>query len=156
MGLQGQLEKMAHDITSGPGLFDTIEIAVMGGAVGGLIGYLKDRNRKGATSAAMWGAGLGIAGQYLLFHALRPALRAHGFAGHAGPVLQVVPRFASRGDAEALQVRGEFVGNGAPPETMAGWGHGEMMGAVPYPYYYARHEMPGWVPWSDATWAWWE
>jgi hypothetical protein len=141
MDLQGQLEKMAHDITSGPGLFDSIEIAIVGGAIGGFIGYLKDRNRKGATSAAMWGAGLGVAGQYMLFHALKPALKTFGRTAHASvqfsPVMQMVPRYAAHG---------EFVGNGASPEAgwghgeMAGWGHGEMMGAVPYPYYYAWWE----------------
>lgn len=172
MDLQGQLEKMAHDITSGPALFDSISIAVMGGAIGGLIGYLKDRSSKGAKSFAMWGAGLGVAGQYMLFHALKPALRTFGRTAHgavqAAPMMQMVPRYAARG---------EFVGNGSSeyraPEkcpdgfhweirstapglrgvgicapdvavpavpTTAGWGHGEMMGAVPYPYYYAWWE----------------
>jgi hypothetical protein len=27
-----------------------------------------------------------------------------------------------------------------PSKTAAGWGHGEMMGAIPYPYYYAWWE----------------
>jgi hypothetical protein len=134
MDLQGQLEKMAHDITSGPAISDSISIAVMGGAIGGLIGYLKDRDRKGATSAALWGAGLGVAGQYMLFHALKPALKTFGRTAHGAaqgaPVMQMVPRYAARG---------EFVGNGASPDV-AGWGHGEMMGSVPYPYYYAWWE----------------
>jgi hypothetical protein len=75
--LHGQFEKMAHDITSGPGLSDTVEIAAVGGALGALVGYAKSRDQAGATLFAIWGAGLGIAGQYLLFHMLRPALRAH-------------------------------------------------------------------------------
>jgi hypothetical protein len=143
MDLQGQLEKMAHGIVSGPGLSDSIEIAVVGGAIGGLIGYLKDRDRKGATSAALWGAGLGVAGQYMLFHALKPALKTFGRTAHtsalATPVMQMVPRHAARG---------EFVGNDSSPEA-AGWGHGEMMGAVPYPYY---------DPWKylQGHYAWWE
>ncbi len=174
MDVQGQLEKMAHDITSGPAISDSLSIAIMGGAIGGLIGYLKDRDSKGAKSFALWGAGLGIAGQYMLFHALKPALKTFGRTAHGAaqgaPVMQMVPRYAARGG---------FVGNGSsdgyrPPEkcpdgfhwenrstggpgihgvmvcvpdvapptppTTTAWGHGEMMGAVPYPYYYAWWE----------------
>lgn len=89
--LHGQLEKMAHDITSGPGLADTFEIGAMGGAIGALIGYAKSRDQATATSFAMWGAGLGIAGQYLLFHMLKPALKTFGATAHV----------ATRGDFEA-------------------------------------------------------
>jgi hypothetical protein len=177
MDLQGQIGKMVRDITSAPPIFDLVSIAIAGGAVGGFIGYLKDRNAKGAKSFALWGAGLGVAGEYMLFHVLKPALRRTG----SGPIA-LMPRFGAYG---------EFVGDGAyrppekcpdgfhwetsstsdraisgvricapdpapaiPPKTgpitgpITGWGHGEMMGAVPYPYYYARHEMPGL--------AWWE
>jgi len=73
--LQGQIEKMARDITSGPDLSDSIEMAVVGGAIGALIGYLKERDTSTAKSFAVWGAGLGVAGQYMLFHMLRPAVR---------------------------------------------------------------------------------
>lgn len=145
MDLQGQLEKMAHDVTSGPAISDSLSIAVMGGAIGGLIGYLKDRDAKGAKSFALWGAGLGVAGQYMLFHALKPALKTFGRTAHGAaqgaPVMQMVPRYAARGAFSS-----EVVGNGAiptlrvPEGNMTGWGHGEMMGAVPYPYYYAWWE----------------
>src|SRR5271170_383239 len=160
MDLAGQLEKMAHDITSGPALSDSISIAVMGGALGGLVGYLKDKDARGAKSFALWGAGLGIAGQYMVFHMLKPALRTFGRTAHgaaqSAPMMQMVPRYAARG---------EFVGDGSgeyhapekcpkgfhwemrssgpgisgimvcapdpvpatPASAMTGWGHGEMM-----------------------------
>jgi hypothetical protein len=145
MDLQGQLGKMGRDIISGPSLFDMAEIAVVGGVLGAAFGYARDRNARGAKSFALWGVGLGVAGQYLLFHMLKPALRAHAPAGRGGIALQVAPKFASRG---------ELVGNGSLPEA-AGWGHGEMMGAVPYPHY-AQYGVPGWAPRSETMWAWWE
>ncbi|HTR02664.1 MAG TPA: hypothetical protein VMN82_05660 [Thermoanaerobaculia bacterium] len=73
--LQGQIEKMARDITSGPDISDSIEVAVVGAALGALVGYVKERDGGTAKSFAAWGAGLGIAGQYLLFHMLRPTVR---------------------------------------------------------------------------------
>ncbi|HYX20210.1 MAG TPA: hypothetical protein VFA98_05140 [Thermoanaerobaculia bacterium] len=76
--LQGQIEKMARDITSGPDLSDSIEVAVVGAALGAIVGYIKDRDGRTAKSFAAWGAGLGVAGQYLLYHALKPAMRHHG------------------------------------------------------------------------------
>src|SRR5208337_1437451 len=130
MPIQTQLEKMAHDIKSGPDLTDSIEIAVMGGAIGGLIGYVKDKNRKGAVSLALWGAGLGIAGQYMIFHMLKPALKTFGSTAHEA-ALATPSVFAVRAGAGGSQ--------NTNPE-LAGWGHGEMMGSVPYPHYYAWWE----------------
>lgn len=80
--LQGQIEKMARDITSGPDLSDSIEVAVVGAAIGALVGYVKERDSRTAKSFAAWGAGLGVAGQYLLFHMLRPAARRSLYGGH--------------------------------------------------------------------------
>jgi hypothetical protein len=80
--LQGQIEKMARDITSGPDLSDSIEVAVVGAALGALVGYVKDRDSRTAKSFAAWGAGLGVAGQYLLFHMLRPAARRSLYGVH--------------------------------------------------------------------------
>jgi hypothetical protein len=80
--LQGQIEKMARDITSGPDLSDSIEVAVVGAAIGALVGYVKERDGRTAKSFAAWGAGLGVAGQYLLFHMLRPAARRSLYGGH--------------------------------------------------------------------------
>jgi len=128
--IQTQLEKMAHDIKSGPDLTDSIQIAVMGGAIGGLIGFVKDKNRKGAVSLALWGAGLGIAGQYMIFHMLKPALKTFGSTAHEA-ALATPSVFAVRAGAESV--------SGVNPET-TGWGHGEMMGSVPYPHYYAWWE----------------
>jgi hypothetical protein len=93
--LQQQLEKMAHDVTSGPGLFDSIEIAVVGGAVGAAIGYAKDRDFSGAKSFGLWGAGLGIAGQYLLFHMLKPATKTFARTAHAAA--QASPQLSLQG-----------------------------------------------------------
>jgi hypothetical protein len=73
--LQGQIEKMARDITSGPDLSDSIEVGIVGAAIGAILGYVKDRDGRTAKSFALWGVGLGIAGQYMLFHMLRPAVR---------------------------------------------------------------------------------
>ena len=75
--LQGQIEKMYSDVTGGPDLGDSIEVGVLGAAIGAAIGYLKDR--RSAKSFAAWGAGLGVAGQYLLFQMLKPAVRG-GYA----------------------------------------------------------------------------
>ena len=86
MDLRTQIEKMASDITSGPDLSDSIEVGVVGAGLGALVGYLRDRSRESTKSFAMWGAGLGIGGQYLLFHMLRPSARARGaFMVGAGP-----------------------------------------------------------------------
>jgi hypothetical protein len=85
--LSQRFEKMAHDITSGPGLVDTLEIAALGGIVGAALGYAKDRDASGAKSFALWGAGFGIAGQFLLFHMLKPALKTFGHTAHAAAQL---------------------------------------------------------------------
>lgn len=78
--LQGQIEKMFHDVVRGPQLSDSIEVGVLGAAVGGAIGYLKDR--RSTKGFALWGAGLGIAGQYLLFQMLKPSMRGDYAARH--------------------------------------------------------------------------
>jgi hypothetical protein len=83
--LQSQVEKIARDVTSGPDLSDTIEIAALGGALGALLGYLKDRRGPTAKSFAVWGAGLGVAGQYMLFHMLRPVIRKTVYGAYAVP-----------------------------------------------------------------------
>jgi hypothetical protein len=124
MTISEKLERMARDVTSGPGLVPMLEIAVVGAVVGGAVGYAKERDKSGAKTGALWGLGLGVAGQYLLFQMLRP-VRSAAAAPRAMPPRPAAPhlrpRFAAHGD-------------------MAGWGHGEMMGAVPWPHY----------------WAWWE
>lgn len=73
--LQSQIEKMFRDVTRGPDLTDSIEVGVMGAALGALLGYAKDRSTRSAKNFAVWGAGLGIAGQYMLFQMLKPAMR---------------------------------------------------------------------------------
>ena len=82
--LQAQIEKIARDITSGPDLSDAIEIAAIGGALGAGVGYLKDRSGETAKSFAAWGAGLGVAGQYMLFHMLKPSIRKSGYGYRVG------------------------------------------------------------------------
>lgn len=77
--LQGQIEKMARDVTSGPDLSDSIEVAVVGAVLGAAVGFFKDK--RSAKSFAVWGAGLSIAGQYMLFHMLKPSFR-HAFTSH--------------------------------------------------------------------------
>lgn len=146
MTIGGKLEQMSRDIMSGPSLVDTLEIAVVGAVVGGAIGYAKERDTDGVKTGALWGVGLGVAGQYLLFRMLKPVRSAHAMSPHEvrrpppRPALsRIQPRFAARGDA-------------------AGWGHGEMMGAVSYPHYYAPGELPYLDPRTGAPWArtWWE
>jgi hypothetical protein len=73
-----ELERAAHDITTMPSMRDNIEMAIAGGALGALLGYIKHRSRGGAISYAWWGAGLGIAGQYMVFHMLKPAMKQFG------------------------------------------------------------------------------
>ena len=70
-----ELERTAHDLMRGPSFRDNAEIAIAGAALGGLLGYLKHRSRGEATRYATWGAGIGIASQYLVFHMLKPAQR---------------------------------------------------------------------------------
>lgn len=82
--LQGQIEKIAHDVVSGPDLSDSIEVAVVGGILGAIVGYAKDRNSSGAKSLALWAAGLGVAGQYMLFHMLKPATRRRLYPTRVG------------------------------------------------------------------------
>ena len=85
-----ELERAAHDITTMPSMRDNIEMAIAGGALGALLGYLKHRSKDGAFSYAWWGAGLGIAGQYMVYHMLKPAMKQFGrsamhaatFGGH--------------------------------------------------------------------------
>ena len=83
--LQGQIEKMFRDVTRGPEITDSIEVAAVGAAIGALLGYAKDRSSRSAKSFALWGVGLGIAGQYMLFQMLKPAMRgsAGGFVSPA-------------------------------------------------------------------------
>ena len=118
MNIGQQLGKMTHDITSGPDLTDMIEIAVMGGVVGGVIGFAKERDRKGALSFALWGAGLGIAGQYMIFHSLKPALRTVGH--QMAPVHAVVPRHVAQHYTGAVN-RGGYGGNGGMPFGPGPW-----------------------------------
>ena len=73
--LQSQIEKMFRDVTRGPDLTDSIEVGLMGAALGAMIGYAKDRSSRSAKGLALWGASLGIAGQYMLFQMLKPAMR---------------------------------------------------------------------------------
>ena len=72
-----ELERTAHDLMTGPSFRDNAEIAIAGGLLGGLLGYLKHRNRAEATRYATWGAGIGICSQYLVFHMLKPSMRQY-------------------------------------------------------------------------------
>jgi len=205
MPIGAQLEKIARDVASGPSWASMLEMALAGGVVGGIIGFAKERDKEGVKSGVLWGAGLGVAGQYLLFHALKPALGAHAPVMRR-PLLQVRPRFRAHGEVagwdEPLEIFGaEFVGDGEgeyrPPEKCppgfhwekrstsdkpfsgvamcvpdarppapplpsptpipleaAGWGHGEMMGSVHYPYYYWPSELPSLDPRTGHPWTW--
>ena len=82
--LQGQVEKMFRDVTRGPDLTDSIEVGVLGAVLGAALGYAKERSGRAAKGYAIWGAGLGVAGQYMLFQMLKPALRASGGRFYAG------------------------------------------------------------------------
>lgn len=73
-----ELERTAHDITTAPSFRDNAEIAIAGVALGALLGYIKHRSRHEAMKYAWWGVGLGIAGQYMVFHMLKPAMRQFG------------------------------------------------------------------------------
>jgi hypothetical protein len=73
-----ELERTAHDITTAPSFRDSAEIAIAGGALGALLGYLKTRSKSEAIRLAWWGAGIGIAGQYMVFHMLKPAMKQFG------------------------------------------------------------------------------
>lgn len=73
-----ELERTAHDITTAPSFRDSAEIAIAGGALGALLGFLKTRSRSEAIRLAWWGAGIGIAGQYMVFHMLKPAMKQFG------------------------------------------------------------------------------
>jgi hypothetical protein len=83
-----ELERTAHDITTAPSFRDSAEIAIAGGVLGALLGYVKHRNRHSAVSYAWWGAGVGIVGQYMVFHMLKPAMKQFGrsatIAAHLG------------------------------------------------------------------------
>jgi hypothetical protein len=86
--LQGQFEKMFSDVVHGPQLSDMIEVAALGAAVGAALGYLKDR--RSTKSFAAWGAGLGVAGQYMLFQMLKPTVRVgarYYTGGQSGPAI---------------------------------------------------------------------
>ncbi len=72
-----ELERTAHDLMTGPSFRDNAEIAIAGAALGGLLGYLKHRNRAEATRYATWGAGLGVVSQYMIFHMLKPSMRSY-------------------------------------------------------------------------------
>jgi hypothetical protein len=159
MDIRGQLSKIGHDLTSGPDLSDMIEIALVGAAVGGAIGYAKERDKAGVKMGALWGVGLGVAGQYLLFHAMKPALRSHGLrpvAHRAGKhVAGAVNRGGFRGGSQMPFGPGPWPTNyaSAPAENgqgtsrptimtdengqlqMTGWGHGEM----PAPFGYSDY-----------------
>lgn len=86
--LQGQFEKMYRDVVRGPELSDMIEVGVLGAAIGAALGYLKDR--RSTKSFAAWGAGLGVAGQYMLFQMLKPSTRVgmrYYTGGQSGPAI---------------------------------------------------------------------
>lgn len=86
-----ELERMAHDIAQGPSVRDNFEMAIAGGAMGALLGYLKHRNKASAIQFAWWGAGLGIAGQYMTFHMLRPAMKTFGRTAQGAASLPMMP-----------------------------------------------------------------
>jgi hypothetical protein len=82
-----EFERAAHDMMAMPSMRDNIEIAVAGGALAALLGYLKTRDRQTATRYAMWGAGIGVGGQYLIFHMLKPAMKQFGRSAQAAAAL---------------------------------------------------------------------
>jgi len=152
--LQGQIEKMARDITTGPDFSDTIEIALVGSVVGGVLGYFKGKS-DGAKSFAMWGAGLGVAGQYMLFHMLRPSAR-RGYVhrvGQGGAMHDIcaegtgwdstlekcTPRFCAPGtyyDDFYGRCMSKFGGKPAPgglPDTLDDWRRQHKTGAEATP-----------------------
>lgn len=114
--LHGQLEKMARDITSGPDLSDSVEVVIMGGVLGGLIGYLKNKDKASAIHFATWGAGLGLAGQFMLFHMLKPGRRmgghyagaVKGIGGFRGSSMPFGPGPWPMGDRYAAAPDGNF------------------------------------------------
>lgn len=154
------LERMAHDMTSGPGLVDSIEVALIGGVLGGAVGYAKDRNSRGAKSFALWGAGLGVAGQFLIFHMLKSVVRnprsiasVHppGYPGLPGHLTGAVNRGGYGGNGGMPFGPGPWPTKGAaPPDSnmqapdparldpnamMTGWGE---VGAPPYGRAYSQ------------------
>jgi hypothetical protein len=143
MDIRGQLSKIGRDITSGPDLSDMIEIALVGGVVGSAIGYAKERDRDGVKAGALWGIGLGIAGQYLLFHAMKPTLRSHGLR----------PTYAARRVAPPIQHHTGAVNRGG----FRG-GSGMPFGPGPWPNNYASEnpqQAAEPTPASDVTgWNW--
>jgi len=74
-----ELERTAHDLMTGPNFRETAEIAIAGGLLGATLGYLKHVKtpiaRSEAVKHAFWGVGIGIVGQYMVFHMLKPAMR---------------------------------------------------------------------------------
>jgi class 3 adenylate cyclase len=75
MDIKGQVEKIARDVTSTPDLSDMIEVGLVGAALGAALGYVRDREAEAAKEGAWTGAVVGVAGQLLLFHMLRPVVR---------------------------------------------------------------------------------
>ena len=73
-----ELERTARDIATAPSFRDSAEIAIAGGTLGALLGYIRYRNKSDAMRFAWWGVGLGIAGQYMVFHMLKPAMKQFG------------------------------------------------------------------------------
>ena len=70
-----ELERTAHDLATAPSFRENIEIGIAGALAGAALGYLSKQDKSEAYRYAKWGAGIGIAGQYLVFHMLRPAMR---------------------------------------------------------------------------------
>jgi len=141
--LQGQIEKMFRDVTRGPDLSDMIEVGALGAVVGAAIGYAKGRSSGAAKGYAIWGAGLGVAGQYMLFQMLKPALRggpARFYAGgQSGPAIvgvQSGPSLvgnAALEDPRVGQGGGLFPATGCPKGTYWDDFHGVCAPIIPPP-----------------------
>lgn len=87
-----EMERAAHDIMTMPSMRDNIEIGIAGAALAGLVGYLKTKDRHTATRYAMWGAGIGVGGQYLIFHMLKPAMKQFAASSSRAAAMMGGPR----------------------------------------------------------------
>jgi hypothetical protein len=123
--IRGQIERVTRDVTSGPDLSDILEMTIVGGVVGGIVGFAKGRSKESALYYAKWFAGLGVAGQYMLFHALRPVVRrgARQLVGQASLSTSPCPPGTYWDDyySKCLpKIRGAFSPQEMPP-TLADW-----------------------------------
>ncbi len=134
--LTQELERGAHDIMTMPSMRDNIEIAIAGGALGAVLGYLKAHNtpnaRAQAASYAMWGAGIGVAGQYMVFHMLKPAMKQFARSTQTAATIMSHPAFI--GQQRSLV--------GAPWGRLGGGGHYPHGGFGHAPHLHQQHQPP--------------